>query len=162
MTIKGYGAHFIGVTLCPVSTPPKKASPLRLPFLFWCEKCRALRKQSGGLFLARAIRLRRMASRFDPTKKGKPFGLPFSVVRETGLEPVWKNHTPLKRARLPVPPLSLLLCSGLRFTPLCPCDGIYHTTSFPKCQYLFSIFSKIFSSFFTAFFKSHFATPSSS
>ena len=84
------------------------------------------------------------------------------VVRETGLEPVWKNHTPLKRARLPVPPLSLLLCSGLRFTPLCPCDGIYHTTSFPKCQYLFSIFSKIFSSFFTAFFKSHFATPSSS
>ena len=28
------------------------------------------------------------------------------MVRETGLEPVWMNHTPLKRARLPVPPLS--------------------------------------------------------
>ena len=30
----------------------------------------------------------------------------FRMVRETGLEPVWINHTPLKRARLPVPPLS--------------------------------------------------------
>ena len=30
----------------------------------------------------------------------------FHMVRETGLEPVWINHTPLKRARLPVPPLS--------------------------------------------------------
>ena len=29
------------------------------------------------------------------------------LVRETGLEPVRCNHTPLKRARLPVPPLSL-------------------------------------------------------
>ena len=28
------------------------------------------------------------------------------LVRETGLEPVRCNHTPLKRARLPVPPLS--------------------------------------------------------
>ena len=28
------------------------------------------------------------------------------MVRETGLEPVWINHTPLKRARLPVPPLA--------------------------------------------------------
>ena len=27
-------------------------------------------------------------------------------MRETGLEPVRCNHTPLKRARLPVPPLS--------------------------------------------------------
>ena len=30
----------------------------------------------------------------------------FFLVRETGLEPVRCNHTPLKRARLPVPPLS--------------------------------------------------------
>ena len=28
------------------------------------------------------------------------------MVRETGLEPVRRIHTPLKRARLPVPPLS--------------------------------------------------------
>ena len=32
--------------------------------------------------------------------------LSFALVRETGLEPVRCNHTPLKRARLPVPPLS--------------------------------------------------------
>ncbi len=30
----------------------------------------------------------------------------FVLVRETGIEPVWHNHTPLKRARLPIPPLS--------------------------------------------------------
>ena len=30
----------------------------------------------------------------------------FFMVRETGIEPVRCNHTPLKRARLPVPPLS--------------------------------------------------------
>ena len=28
------------------------------------------------------------------------------LVRETGLEPVWCYHTHLKRARLPIPPLS--------------------------------------------------------
>ena len=28
------------------------------------------------------------------------------LVRETGLEPVRDYHTPLKRARLPIPPLS--------------------------------------------------------
>ena len=28
------------------------------------------------------------------------------MVRETGLEPVWYYHTHLKRARLPIPPLS--------------------------------------------------------
>ncbi len=28
-------------------------------------------------------------------------------MRETGLEPVRRKHTPLKRARLPIPPLSL-------------------------------------------------------
>ena len=30
------------------------------------------------------------------------------LVRETGLEPVRDYHTPLKRARLPIPPLSLV------------------------------------------------------
>ncbi len=35
------------------------------------------------------------------------FGSDFSgLVRETGLEPVRDYHTPLKRARLPIPPLS--------------------------------------------------------
>ncbi len=31
------------------------------------------------------------------------------LVRETGLEPVRGYHTPLKRARLPIPPLSRVL-----------------------------------------------------
>ena len=31
------------------------------------------------------------------------------LVRETGLEPVRDYHTPLKRARLPIPPLSQVL-----------------------------------------------------
>ena len=34
-----------------------------------------------------------------------------SLVRETGLEPVRDYHTPLKRARLPIPPLSQNSCS---------------------------------------------------
>ena len=38
-------------------------------------------------------------------EKRQAFRLAF-LVRETGLEPVRCNHTPLKRARLPVPPLS--------------------------------------------------------
>lgn len=33
---------------------------------------------------------------------------PFGMVRETGLEPVRDYHTPLKRARLPIPPSSLI------------------------------------------------------
>ena len=32
-------------------------------------------------------------------------------MRETGLEPVRRKHTPLKRARLPIPPLSHIFCS---------------------------------------------------
>ena len=38
-------------------------------------------------------------------KKSKPIGLLFLLVRETGLEPVHQRYTPLKRARLPIPPL---------------------------------------------------------
>ena len=34
---------------------------------------------------------------------------PTLLVRETGLEPVRDYHTPLKRARLPIPPLSRVL-----------------------------------------------------
>ena len=37
-----------------------------------------------------------------------------SLVRETGLEPVRDYHTPLKRARLPIPPLSHSLAVPLR------------------------------------------------
>ena len=42
-----------------------------------------------------------------------------SLVRETGLEPVRWIHTPLKRARLPVPPLShSLSVGGIQALPL--------------------------------------------
>ena len=64
------------------------------------------------MFLARSARLHLALSRLDPRKrrlcKEKKATLldRLFVVRETGLEPVWINHTPLKRARLPVPPLS--------------------------------------------------------
>ena len=40
-------------------------------------------------------------------KQDTPFGVSCFLVRETGLEPVRDYHTPLKRARLPIPPLSL-------------------------------------------------------
>ena len=43
----------------------------------------------------------------DPLKiKKEPLLRLFFLVRETGLEPVRDYHTPLKRARLPIPPLS--------------------------------------------------------
>ena len=58
------------------------------------------------------------------------------LVRETGLEPVRTNHTPLKRARLPVPPLSHIKV----FLTL----PTYYTKTFSVCQYLFE---KIFSFF---------------
>ena len=35
------------------------------------------------------------------------------MVRETGLEPVRDYHTPLKRARLPIPPLSRIFVISL-------------------------------------------------
>ncbi len=40
-------------------------------------------------------------------KQDTPVGVSCFLVRETGLEPVRDYHTPLKRARLPIPPLSL-------------------------------------------------------
>ncbi len=52
------------------------------------------------------------------------------------LNPYGVNHTPLKRARLPVPPLSHLL-------PLLrPLD--YYIISLRKSQYLFPFFLNIF------------------
>ena len=45
------------------------------------------------------------------------------LVRETGLEPVRDYHTPLKRARLPIPPLSRVLK--------------YYTTEVLFCQQFF-------------------------
>ena len=61
------------------------------------------------------------------------------LVRETGLEPVRDYHTPLKRARLPIPPLSQ---SALLF-----CNGDYYSKGFLRCQEFFrknSNFSALF------------------
>ncbi len=55
----------------------------------------------------------------------------FLLVRETGLEPVRCNHTPLKRARLPVPPLSRD-------------NKWYYTLTLPFCQHFFEIFCNFF------------------
>ena len=66
-----------------------------------------------------------------PKEKSSSFEL--LLVRETGLEPVRWKHTPLKRARLPIPPL--------------PRQPFYYISLFFKCQPLFSIFLKVFLSF---------------
>ena len=56
-----------------------------------------------------------------------------SLVRETGLEPVRDYHTPLKRARLPIPPLSHSLVVPSR-------NVAYYIKSFSGCQALIGIF----------------------
>ena len=58
-----------------------------------------------------------------------------AMVRETGLEPVRDYHTPLKRARLPIPPLSQVcsepfLCS-LR-TLIIIAKAVYYVKPFFK------------------------------
>ncbi len=71
-------------------------------------------KQSTGLFGAMLVEYAQIASAIFSllqvpfplqNKKSKPYGLLFLLVRETGLEPVHQRYTPLKRARLPIPPL---------------------------------------------------------
>ena len=46
-----------------------------------------------------------LQARPHTNKKSRPIGLLILLVRETGLEPVHQRYTPLKRARLPIPPL---------------------------------------------------------
>ena len=62
-------------------------------------------------------------------------------MRETGLEPVRDYHTPLKRARLPIPPLSQVL--------------IYYNTEKRFCQHIFSNFFKNFFVLFIETYKSN-------
>lgn len=52
------------------------------------------------------------------------------MVRETGLEPVRDYHTPLKRARLPIPPLSQILCRPLN-------GKSYYSKACTQCQDFF-------------------------
>ena len=57
------------------------------------------------------------------TMENVSFSIVF-LVRETGLEPVHQRYTPLKRARLPIPPL--------------PRTPYNYTTYFEICQGVFS------------------------
>ena len=52
----------------------------------------------------RSLRFLRSVSH-TKTKSTRPIGQVLLLVRETGLEPVHQRYTPLKRARLPIPPL---------------------------------------------------------
>ena len=84
---------------------------------------------------------------------------PVFLVRETGLEPVRDYHTPLKRARLPIPPLSqtgfvafatVIIIAKLpgavkRFAKLFPstpglpvsfADGLYRRKPFCFCRFV--------------------------
>ncbi len=84
-------------------------------------------------------------SLFNIKNNRQPFGYLLFLVRETGLEPVRDYHTPLKRARLPIPPLSQVL--------------IYYTTQKLFCQHFFQNFLSflflkiiiIFSEFYSPF-----------
>ena len=64
----------------------------------------------------------------------------FSWCEKRDLNPYGKNHTPLKRARLPVPPLSHL------YLGLLPSTGniISYSAGFVKGYFKFSQFSILF------------------
>ena len=57
------------------------------------------------------------------------------MVRETGLEPVRDYHTPLKRARLPIPPLSHSVV-----VPQGTFDIISDTSAFVNCFFAIKLF----------------------
>ena len=68
-----------------------------------------------------------------------------AMVRETGLEPVRDYHTPLKRARLPIPPLSQVCSESLS---LFPQNVDYYSKRGCLCQAFFQSFFNIFSFIF--------------
>ncbi len=72
------------------------------------------------------------------TNKKGHLTVSFSLVRETGLEPVRDYHTPLKRARLPIPPLS-----HIHFTSLTERLILYQSKTGLSTLFL-QIFLKIF------------------
>ena len=67
--------------------------------------------------------------------KDQELNLGLYLVRETGLEPVHQRYTPLKRARLPIPPL--------------PQNLKYYTTKNVVCQ---AFFCKKIKKYFQMFF----------
>ena len=77
--------------------------------------------------------------------KQYPNGYCLFLVRETGLEPVRDYHTPLKRARLPIPPLSQVCSESLS---LFPQNVDYYSKRGYLCQAFFQSFFNIFSFIF--------------
>ena len=69
-----------------------------------------------------------------------------AMVRETGLEPVRDYHTPLKRARLPIPPLSQVCSESLS---LFPQNVDYYSKRGCLCQAFFQSFLRFFSHLYT-------------
>ncbi len=69
----------------------------------------------------------------DIIEKSAPSRNAFFLVREMGLEPIRDYHTPLKRARLPIPPLSRFYVVLSRensrnyITPKCTCQHFFST-----------------------------------
>ena len=129
----------------------KKQTHLFGASVFWCERrdeallCKSsllggplsashpsAEKQSPGLFSRASGPLGVQVPPFL-TKNKRTFWCVCFLVRETGLEPVWMNHTPLKRARLPVPPLSRV-------------QAKLYTNIF-SCQAFFCLQEKIYASF---------------
>ena len=100
--------------ICHYSVMDKKMTAIlyqNYSHFFGCEKCRALKKLLRRVFSAKFEGLPENCPVF-PQGKGKKnkkirakINLALTLVRETGLEPVHQRYTPLKRARLPIPPL---------------------------------------------------------
>ena len=83
------------------------------------------RISSNGVGFHRRRRFRPPA-RVDLVEKPTSRNLSVFLVRETGLEPVRDYHTPLKRARLPIPPLSHI-CSFGTFEIIALCFTVVNT-----------------------------------
>ena len=100
----------------------KENRHFRVCFFFWCERRDKILLRKLSLLNLKVSHL--FAKNHSPNgfihaqsplrvqvpplskKKTDTFVSVSFLVRETGLEPVWINHTHLKRARLPIPPLS--------------------------------------------------------
>ena len=107
-------------SLPPASSPSYinvKRAPFRMPFCCWCEK----RDFFSRPYAPMALPLGQVGSDTPPgchslptasspsyiNVKRAPFRMPFCCwCEKRDLNPYGKIHTPLKRARLPVPPLS--------------------------------------------------------
>ena len=92
------------VMICHHSVMDKK-SRIKMIRLFWCGKCLALRKRLIIVFSEKTEAVAEVCPVPTQQKRADHLVCSSLLVRETGLEPVHQRYTPLKRARLPIPPL---------------------------------------------------------